>query len=375
MKIGKLNFKTYAAKKPVTVSPMGTFLTADEVVTQPMLSLGSLHALDTNLQMKLAVKRYELEPDFKLGVIGVGVLSKKEVIQHIKKQTDFGQLALQAEMGYCNELLSTLTRGKVPVWPKVPAPKIPERPYWKPVKRCIWLRLKNRALFCENTTDPVTTPFANYRSKNVIPVFKKRGFTVIVLQGTDDIRTNFVPEAKNLLTVYISGIGHGSYTLYTGHSGNRILEVGNYDPAEVKPKAIHFLSCQTAARLGPDTVKKGARCYAGYTENFVLQWDDTSTPVNEFVLFAKSDSTYDIAMAYGATAQQAYNYTIQAFNAAISQVPNQVAATYLKWDRDHLKLHGNPKAKIKSYRNVRICFPLVDREKENALVEAGELVD
>jgi hypothetical protein len=375
MKIGKLKFKDYAAKKPVTVSPLGTFLTADEVVGQPVLSLGSLHALDTNLQMKLAVRRYELEPDFKLGVIGVGVLSKKEVIQHIKKQTDFGQLALQAEMGYCNELLSTLTRGRIPAWPKLPARRVPEKPYWKPVKRCIWLRLKNRALFCENTTDSVTTPFANYRSKNVIPVFKKRGFTVIVLSGTDDIRTNFIPEAKNLLTVYLSGIGHGNYTLYTGHSGNRILEACNYDNAEVKSKSIHFLSCRTAAKLGPDTVKKGAHSYAGYTENFILQWDDSSTPVNEFVLFARSDSTYDIAMANGATAQQAYDHTIQAFNAAINQVPNQVAATYLKWDRDHLKLHGDTKAKIKPERFVRVCFPLVDRAKENALVEAGELMD
>jgi hypothetical protein len=375
MKIGKLNFKTFAAKKPVTVSLMGTFLTADEVVTQPMLSLGSLHALDTNLQMKLAVKRYELEPDFKLGIIGVGVMTKKEVIQHIKKQTEFGKLALQAEMGYCNELLSTLTRGTVPAWPKLPAPKIPTGPYWKPVKKCVWLKLTNRALFCENTTDHVTTPFARYRMRYVHPVFKKRGFSIVVLSGTDDIRTNFVPHAKKALTVYLSGIGHGNYNLYTGHDGNYILVACQYDPAEVKGKAIHFLSCRTAAQLGPDTVKKGAKCYAGYTENFILQWDDSSTPVNEFVLFAKSDSTFDIAMANGLTAQNAYDLTIRAFNAAIAQVPNQVAATYLRWDRDHLKLHGDVATKIAPYRFVRICFPMVDLEREDALVEAGELVD
>ena len=148
-----------------------------------------------------------------------------------------------------------------------------------------------------------------------------------------------------------------------------------YDPSEVKDKAIHFLSCETAAQLGPDTVAKGAKCYIGYTENFVLQWDDPSTPAtNEFLLFAKSDSTVGIMMANGSTAQQAYDATIQAFNAAISQVPNTVAATYLTWDRDHLKLCGDPATQIVPYRYVKVCFPLAAIEQEDALLKSGVLV-
>lgn len=376
MKIGKLVFKAYAAKKPVTVSPTGKFLTADEVLAQPSLSFGSLHALDMASQLRLALERYALEPDFKLGVVGIGVLTKDEVIEHLKKQTSFGQLALQAEMEYCNQLIASLTADSLPTWPEIPTPVIPEKPEWKRLKRCYWLKLPTRCLFCENTTDSVTTPFAKYRIANVHPVFQARGFTVVVLKGLDDVRTNFTSQAKNGLTVYIGGIGHGSYSLYTGHAGNHILEVDQYDPAEVKGKVIHFLSCETAGQLGPDTVSKGAKSYAGYSENFVLQWDDSSTPaVDEFLLFAKSDSTYDLMMANGATSQQGYNATVQAFNAAISQVPNTVAATYLTYDRDHLKLLGASSSTIQSYRYVKICFPLVVLEKQNALVAAGELTD
>ena len=45
MKIGNLQFRDYAAKKPLVVSPTGGFLTASEVVSQPSLSLVSLLAL------------------------------------------------------------------------------------------------------------------------------------------------------------------------------------------------------------------------------------------------------------------------------------------------------------------------------------------
>jgi hypothetical protein len=376
MKIGNLEFKDYAAKKPLSISATGKFLTPIDIADKPSLTLGSLFALSKDQQLKLALERYAVEPDFRLAIIGAGLLTKDEVIDQIKQQTEFGQLAVRAEMGYCNELIADLAGGTVPTIPPIPKVPLPPKPDWHPVKKCIWMKVINRVLFCENTTDSVTKPFAQYRMDNVHPVFKARGFNLIVLKGTDDVRANFIAPAKNALTVYISGIGHGNYTCYTGHWGDPILEVGHYDPAEVKDKGFHFLSCQTGRDLGPDTVSKGAKCYAGYTENFILQWDDGSTPaVNEFKLFAQSDSTFDITMANGASALDAYSATIQAFNAARALVPNTVAATYLTWDRDHLKLHGNGATKIQSYRFVKVCYPIKNPLHEDALAQAGELED
>lgn len=375
MKIGIFEFKEYAAKKPLTLSPSGESLTASDIASKPKLNLGSLFTLTQDQQLKLALERYTLEPDFRLGIVGVGLLTKDEVIDHLQRKTDLGSLFLRAEMGYCDGLTAELA-GKVipPKWPPIPKEPFPAKPDWRWEKKCIWLKLINRVLFCENTTDSVTTPFANYRIANVHSAFQTAGFKVIVLQGTDDVRANFKSPAKNTLTVYIGGIGHGNYDVYTGHWGDHILEVNQYDAAEVKGKALHFLSCRTARDLGPDTAAKGAKCYAGYTENFILQWDDGTTPaVNEFELFARSDSTFDLMMAKGGTAQQAYDATIQAFNAARAQVPNTVAATYLTWDRDHLKLHGDGTTTIKPFRTVKICFPIGVLEQEDALVQAGKL--
>lgn len=376
MKIGSLDFKDYAAEKPLFITEEGEFVTAHQIAQEPVLGMGSLFVLSDDLKMKLVLERFALEPDFKLGIIGLGLYTKDEVIHHIEDQTELGQTLLEAEIGYCNELIGDLTASPtVPEWPKIPDQPMVPFPDWKRQKRCIYLKLVNRVLFCENTTDGVTTPFARYRIANVHNVFRARGFTIVVLQGADDIRANFLGHAKNVLTVYISGIGHGSYTTYTGHNHNHILEVGHYDVAEVKQKAFHLLSCQTARDLGPDTIAKGARCYAGYNENFKLIWDDGTTPaVNEFELFARSDSTFDIMMARGATAKAAYDATIQAFNAARALVPNTLAATLLTWDRDHLRLHGNPDTKIQPFRYVKICFPINMTEQENALVEAGTLV-
>ena len=377
MKLGKLEFKDYAAKKPLSISPSGGFLTAKEVLAKPSLQLSSLLTLSKEKQVEFVLERYRLEPDFKLGIIGVGLLTKKEIMDHIKSQDKFGQTALEAEMGYCGELMASLFAKKVPVSRAVPKKPVPVVPEWKQVKKCVSIKLKTRALFCENTTDAVTTPFANYRIAHVHPAFTARGFSVVVLSGVGDVRNNFVPQAKNALTVYIGGIGHGAYHLYTGHNGNHILQVGSYDPAEVSGKAIHFLSCQTAGSLGPDTVAKGAKAYAGYNESFHLVWDNSSTPVNEFTCFAEADSTFDIMMANGATAGQAYTATIASFNAQLVKpgIPGSAAGTWLTYDRDHLRLLGSNSATIQPYKFSKICFPVRSLEKQNALAEAGVLSD
>jgi hypothetical protein len=375
MRIGVWDFQDYAASKPISFAGDGSFITAADVAGTASLGLGSLHALPVEDQIKLTVERYKKEPAFKFSKIGVGTLTKGEVLDNVKKGTAIGRTVVNAEMAYCTELMSALAATGSPTWPKVEPVPPPDVPDWGPIKKCIWVKVPTRALFCENTTDAVTKPFAEYRIKTVHPAFKARGFAVISLTGTNDVRATFKAQAKNPLTVYISGIGHGSYTVYTGNLGDRILEACTYDPAEVAGKGIHFLSCQTGKTLGPDTVKKGARCYFGYTENFHLVWDVAGTPTNEFELFARSDSVIDLAMAAGRTAQEAYDAAVATYNAAMALVPGSAAASWLMWDRDHLVLHGDKKTVLPTHRLVKICFPIANLEQMDALAMAGEVTD
>jgi hypothetical protein len=100
---------------------------------------------------------------------------------------------------------------------------------------------------------------------------------------------------------------------------------------------IHLLSCQTAKQLGPDLIKKGARAYAGYFENFTFVYDQPGTPIDEMELFWRCDSTWDLMMAHGETAEKAHNATIAAYNAAIAEVPGTAAAVWLTHDRNYFR--------------------------------------
>ena len=209
MKISGLEFREYAAKKPLNIRRDGSFIVAKDIAEDTALSLGSLYTLDTDQQIQLTVERYALEPDFTMGVIGAGLYTRDEVIAEVKAQTPLGQDVVRAEMQYCNELSAELAAPKPAAkWPELPKAVAPDWREYKRIRRCFYFRLSNRALFCENTTDNITTPFANYRIAHVHPVFRARGFNVVVLSGVNDVRLNFVPEATRAHTVYLSGIGH-----------------------------------------------------------------------------------------------------------------------------------------------------------------------
>jgi hypothetical protein len=335
VKLGKFSLPDFAAEKPVGIRGNGQLIYPSELLQKKAApSFGTALASPAN-KTKLAQARLKLEPDFEFGVINkVGRYTKKEVLKHIEDQTSLGRQFTDIEVNYAEYFTQQLL-GNVPlsgtISPVKAVSAIPVIPAdWRWIPKPWWRFFKSRVLFCENTTDSVTTPAANYRIANVHPVFVSKGFEVIVIKGVDDIRTKFEPKAKDSRVVYISGIGHGSYTTYTGHNFNHLLQVGAYNADEVKAKSLHFLSCETARDLGPNTVSKGAASYTGYTENFVFDWANAN-------LYWKCDSQFDISMANGKTTEQAIADTIAKYNSAIASVPGTSTAATLLSDRNLLR--------------------------------------
>jgi hypothetical protein len=360
IKISGLNMKQYTLKKPIAIKPDGNFVMTPEIMSRPGFARRSLRRISMNLQVRLAVERNRIEPSYKLGIIGKGVMTKRQVIDQIRKRTAFGRRIVAAEMDYCNELMSVLIQNKKYSWPKKTKPRpssIPEE--WRWIPRRWWRKwrqyFRNIVLFCENTTDEITKHAAEYRMKYVHPVFKSKGFIVLALYGADDVRARFAPIASNKRVVYISGVGHGSPSKYTGHMGNALLKASSYDTKEVRSKVIQLLSCQTAQRLGPDLIRKGASAFAGYYENFTFVFDQPGTTIDEMELFWKCDSIWDLMMADAQTVEHAHHATMNAYNAAIASVPNTVAATWLTHDRNCFRSpvtgrrYGSKKAKLSPY--------------------------
>jgi hypothetical protein len=334
VKLGKFTVLEYVAAKPLMIRGNGELVYASALLkkTQPP-HFGVALASPEN-KAKLATARLILEPDFTFGVINkVGEYSKADVLKHIQDQTSLGQQFTDIEVNYAEYFANQLL-GNLPMTPpRLKVAIVKEAtilPDWKWLPKIHWRFFRTRVVFCENTTDGVTTPAANYRIANVHPVFAARGFEVVSLQGTNDIRASFIPAAQNSRTVYISGIGHGSYTTFTGHSNVQVLQVGGYNATEVNGKAIHLLSCETGRTLCPDTVANGAKAAVGYDENFVFDWTNAN-------LYWQCDSTFDISMANGRTAEHAIADTVARYNTAIASVPGTSTAATLLSDRNLLR--------------------------------------
>lgn len=352
IKLGKLSLPEFAAEKAIGVRGDGSLMYAKEVLSGKIPPKFGLDLTSLDNKAKMAIQRIKLEPDLKIGVINAGVYSKAEIISHIERQTSFGKQIADAEVKYAeymlNQMLGKISTASRPfVMPKAEAlPTLPTE--WKIIPKNKWVLFSNKVLFCENTTDNVTLEAANYRINNVHPVFENRGFEVIKLTGVNNNRTNFADRAKESRVVYISGIGHGNYDNYTGHSNSSLIRVGSYDSDEVNHSSIHLLSCRTGRDLGPNTVTKGAVSFMGYNENFTFTWSNST-------LFWKADSQYDISMALGRSVQQAVADTVAQFMIGMAMVPGTTTAALLMQNRDLMRsamsgsAWGSKTAKIQPY--------------------------
>ena len=161
--------------------------------------------------------------------------------------------------------------------------------------------------------DPITRAPFDYREQNVYPLFQNNGFTIIRRQGSSARRNEVASQARRPEVVYLTGVGHGFPNSYTGDNLDPVFSVGNFTPAEAAGKIVHFLSCETAAGLGPDFVAKGCRAYFGYSDNFTY-------PPNLAEIFFDCDSEIDRGFANGLTADQVFQNVLARFQQHIDQL-------------------------------------------------------
>lgn len=192
----------------------------------------------------------------------------------------------------------------------------------------------------DSNFEPATLAAYQYREKHVYPYIAAKGYAIDKCQGPMAKRIYVAPKAQQPGVVYLTGVGHGSYTTYTGHYYDPIFQVGNYSAAEARGKIAHFLSCETARDLGPDFVKNGCLAYFGYDEDFVF------TTAEQDVFF-ECDSEIDRAFADGLTAAQVYDRVKALFvqrAADLRAQGKQTAAATLESDLDILRCPTSPPA-------------------------------
>jgi len=210
------------------------------------------------------------------------------------------------------------------------------------------LDLKVVVLAIDANFEPITRTAYDYRQKNVYPYFASKGFKVDRTQGALARRAYVSAEARKPNVHYLTGVGHGTYDSFTGNYYDPIFSVGNYSPEESQGKLVHFLSCETAQKLGPDFVGHGCKAYFGYDENFSFQPDTAD-------VFFECDAEIDRGFADGLSADQVLERTRAAFDKRIADLRAQGSAykaATLEFDRDHLRSPadgakwGDPNAKL-----------------------------
>ena len=113
--------------------------------------------------------------------------------------------------------------------------------------------------------------------------------------------------------VYLTGVGHGFPNSYTGDNLDPIFSKGRFRRAESQGKIVHFLSCMTAAGLGPHFVTKGCKAYFGYSDQF------TYPPILAEVFF-ECDSEIDRGFANGLTADEVFKRVRAGFQQHIDRL-------------------------------------------------------
>lgn len=185
---------------------------------------------------------------------------------------------------------------------------------------------------------------------------------VIELKESQDVRSNVwdimkkYAGTKTGALAFVTGVGHGCDTLYTGYWLNYIYWVdmtkNGFKPDWARGKIFYLLSCLTARQLGPWMVKKlGAWAYLGWKEDYVfwIDYGERKTKKNghmtcDWYFFKPLEDAWAKSMVGWLPPGGVYDYIRQQYTQNIPIVRKYYgddAATYLKADRDNMVLIGN----------------------------------
>lgn len=159
----------------------------------------------------------------------------------------------------------------------------------------------------------------------------------------------------------VIGVGHGDKDAFCGHNEAIILEVGKYDPREVRGKVIKLLSCQTGVELGPDLIRNGATSFMGYRDDYiwVMDTDLASTPWADKEFAGKSlmpviDGLN--ALLDGKTAGEAFQIELDGYSKNAEVEEDELIKSCLEFNHDNAVLLGNPEARVRPRPKLPLPF-------------------
>ena len=195
-------------------------------------------------------------------------------------------------------------------------------------------------------TRPDYEPVTHYLfawSQNLVKFAKSRKWQVTDLAKSRATLTEFTAAVRNNQSELVLLHGHGNYSVITCQDEKILIQAGVNENL-LKGTDTYAFSCQTGKELGPAAVKKGAKSYIGYKEDFVYYQTECKekNPLSDkrAARFLAPALEVSYSLLRGQSPGTAWNNSQKAFKknikALISSASKEVyLVRYLAWDLKH----------------------------------------
>jgi hypothetical protein len=192
-------------------------------------------------------------------------------------------------------------------------------------------------------------------SNKIIETANQRNIGMIDLKGNRVNKKNVesIIIKKNPRLIVFNG--HGNDKEITGQRNQTLIKY-NLNEYLLKSKITYAISCRSARKLGPKSVKVGALTYIGYEEDFTFYFDKnkSSRPLSDEIAkpFFESSNQVAISLLRGKTTGEAYNKSQLTFKRWIerfrkSKIPEApYVLSALIWNMTFQKIIGDKNALI-----------------------------
>ena len=194
--------------------------------------------------------------------------------------------------------------------------------------------------------------WSHYVAKEAI----ERGDYVVELERERANRQEFESVLEKIKATFIIFQGHGNETEITGQDSKTLVKINSNDHL-FAGKIIYALSCRSALLLGKKIVKKGAKAYIGYVNDFVFYYSQNkrTRPLEDKTaqLFLESSNQIAISLIKRKKVKEAYIDSQRAFKknilnilASSSTVEEINLLPWLMWDMNNQVYHGDGEATL-----------------------------
>ncbi len=186
-------------------------------------------------------------------------------------------------------------------------------------------------------------------SEDVIRVARRNSVKVFDLNGGKAVPGMLHSFLESHNPRFVMFNGHGSESSITGHRNEMLVDTGN--ASSLKDRIVYSISCKSARKLGPLSVRRGCSAFIGYDDDFIMFTDNnkSSRPLQDGIARSCLEPAMQlpVSIVKGNTVSVAYGASKNAFLKKIESLfrSKEIEAPYILQslieNMENLVYHGN----------------------------------